>query len=253
MKIKEVERLSSSRAKQFALSFLNYDGSVIKKQMKYSCIYYDVVDLLEMSVEDKEKLGPHINRFIRFHQTVPLATLLENIGATGVSNIFMELTYHSTAESTVLLSQRPTIDETYDLDVWAARYYSIDESLFKQNLDAVSSLVSRSARKRQIVTRDDSFTKIVYGFDSSIKNLSRSELKTLDKHTWWISSELDGLQPQRTKLIQPIIYASCFHNTTIHITAKIFADSFAEPISLETEANVEVERREVSFAELISD
>jgi hypothetical protein len=254
IKIKEVERLSSSRVKQFALSFLNYDGGVIKEQMKYACIYYDVVDLLEMSVEDKEKLGPRINQFIRFHQTVPLATLLENIGATGVSNIFMELTYNSTAESTMLLSQRPSIDEIYESGVWGGiRYFNYDEVLFRYNLDHVPSLVSRSARKRQIVTGDDSFTKIIYGFDSSIRNLSRSELKTLDKHTWGISSELDGLQPQRTKLIQPIIYASCFHNTTIHITAKIFADSFAEPISVETEASVEVERREVRFDELIDD
>jgi hypothetical protein len=98
---------------------------------------------------------------------------------------------------------------------------------------------------------DVSFTKISYGFESSINNLSRSEFKTIDEHTWSISSELEGLQPQRAKLIRPVIYASCFQDTTIHMTAKIFADSFAEPISIEAEASIEVNRREVKFAELI--
>jgi hypothetical protein len=95
--------------------------------------------------------------------------------------------------------------------------------------------------------------KINYGFESSINNLSRRELKTIDKHNWSIPFEWEGLQPQRVKLIQPVIYASCFHNSTIQITAKIFADSLAEPISVEAEASIEVERREVTFAELISD
>jgi hypothetical protein len=54
-KIKEIERLSNSRANQFALSFLDYDGSVIREKMKYSCIYFDVIDLLEMSAETRRR------------------------------------------------------------------------------------------------------------------------------------------------------------------------------------------------------
>jgi hypothetical protein len=70
--------------------------------------------LFEDRVKQKE-LGSLINQYIRFHQTVPIALLLENIGATGVRNIFAELTYRSTADSTILLTQKPTIDETSDL------------------------------------------------------------------------------------------------------------------------------------------
>jgi hypothetical protein len=103
------------------------------------------------------------------------------------------------------------------------------------------------------MAKDNSFMKTNYGFESSISNFYRNELKTIDKHTWTISCELERLQPQRTKIIHPVIHASCFHDTTIQITAKIFADSFAEPISLEAHASIEVDRRQVRFAELLSD
>jgi hypothetical protein len=249
IKIKEIERLSNSRAKQFALSFLNYDGSFIREHMKYSCIYYDVIDLLQMSADEKKELGSLINQYIRFHQTVPIALLLENIGATGVRNIFAELTYRSTADSTILLTQKPTIDETSDL--WSDTIIQLRQwSNIEHGLSSVSSLPTR---KKQVMAKDNSFMKTNYGFESSISNFYRNELKTIDKHTWTISCELEGLQPQRTKIIHPVIHASCFHDTTIQITAKIFAGSFAAPISLEAHASIEVDRRQVRFAELLSD
>jgi len=83
--------------------------------------------------------------------------------------------------------------------------------------------------------------------------MTQTELKTIDKNNWSISSEWDGLQPQRKKIISPILYTSCFQNTTLRITAKLFADSFAEPILVDAEANIEVDRRETTFAELTSD
>jgi hypothetical protein len=172
---------------------------------------------------------------------------LENIGVTGVRNIFVELTYRSTAESTILLTQKPTIDETSDL--WSKTILQLHQwTTIEPRLPPVSSLPTRN---KQVMTKDNSFMKANYGFESSINNFSKSELKTVDKHTWTISAELEGLQPQRTKIIQPVIYASCFHDTTIQITAKIFADSFAEPISLEADASIEVDRRQVRFARLV--
>ena len=238
MKIREVERLNSFRAKQFVLSFLNHDGSVIRERMKYACIYYHVVDLSEILGEDIEELKAQVNQYIRFHQTIPLALLLENIGATGIRNVFLELTYRSAAESTMLSTEKPFSFDRYD----ALRLGPY-----------IAELASRSAKKRRVVGKMDiTFAKIYAEFESAITNLSKSELKTIDKHTWSISSELEALQPQRMKIIRPVIYASCFHDTNIHITAKIFADSFAEPISVEAEASIEVSRREVRFAELFS-
>ena len=75
-------------------------------------------------------------------------------------------------------------------------------------------MFSPPSTMERLIEIDDTFVKINYGFESSINNLSKSELKTIDEHTWSISSELDGLQPQRAKLIQPVIYASCFDNST---------------------------------------
>ena len=97
-------------------------------------------DLFVTNVSRREKeLGSLINQYIRFHQTVPIALLLENIGATGVRNIFAELTYRSTANSTILLTQKPTIDETSDL--WSDTIIQLRQwSNIEHGLSSVSSL-----------------------------------------------------------------------------------------------------------------
>ena len=205
-----------------------------------------MVDISNISPEQKLGYGALVSQFVRFHQTVPLALLLENRGTTGVRNIFAEVTYNSTSERTILLTQGADIRDFYE-----------SEGLYTEALrlyDFAHWGRVKGRGKRVITKKDDRFANTIYGFQSSINNFSRkAELKTLDKHSWIIPIEWDGLQPQRTKLIQPVIYASCFENTTISISAKIFADSFAEPISVEAEAIIEVDRREVTFAELIAD
>ena len=247
IKIKEIERLNYFRSNQFEISFIDCDGTY-KEEMEYTCIYYDVIDLVDN--HDKKEISHIINQFVRFHQTVPIAVLLENIGNAGVRNIFAELNYNSTSETTILLTQRATIDESYSSE-WR-------NTIFHHNYDALLEnalgleKIQTVNKRRYIPKTDKSFSKISYGFEASIANLSRKELKTIDKHNWRIPFELEGLQPQRAKLIQPVVYASCFHNTVMHISAKIFANSFAEPISVEAVANIEVDRREVTVAELIS-
>jgi hypothetical protein len=129
IKIKEIQRLTQYQVKQFVLSFVNYDGNIIGKGMKYSSIYYDVTDLLNASAEKREELGSLVNQYIRFHQTVPIAMVLSNIGTTGVRNIFTELKYRSTTESTILLTQKPAIDEIYGSEVLWNRDREVAEYL----------------------------------------------------------------------------------------------------------------------------
>jgi hypothetical protein len=242
IKIKEIERINYFHAKQFEILFVE-SGENKKKNVQYSCIYYDIIDILDVKGAELSRI---VNQFVRFHQIVPIGILLENIGTIGVRNIFAELNYRSTEGTTILLTRRAMIEDTYDTE-WSNLTLSYNyDRIIEKNIEAIK-------KGRYIPKRDESFSKINYGLESSIANLSRKELKPIDKHNWSIPFELEGLQPQRAKLIQPVVYASCFHNTVMRISAKIFADSFAEPISVEAVANIEVERREVTVADLLSD
>jgi hypothetical protein len=252
IKVKEIERLSRSRAEQFALSFVNHDGNIIARGMKYCCIYFNVSDPLDTPARNKEELRSLVNQYVRFHQTVPIALMLENVGPTGVRNIFAELTYRSTTESTMLFTQKPTNPtELYFNPIITLA----SNPLLQRPSEKIISFSGdiQLPRRVQLIGKEDySFTKTNDAFESSINNLTRRELKTIDKRNWSISFEWEGLQPQRTKIIQPVIYGSFFDNSVIHITARIFADSFAEPVSVEAEASIEVDRREVTFVELTS-
>jgi hypothetical protein len=59
---------------------------------------------------------------------------------------------------------------------------------------------------------------------------------------WQLSFEWEALQPQRTRLIKPILYAFSPESATLSIKAKVFADTFPEPFILQSQMNLEVKR-----------
>jgi hypothetical protein len=260
------------------LSFVNYDGRIVCTGMAYSCIYHDVVDSdvfnsPEIMYKDRERLRLDkdlerlkllVSQFVRFHQTIPLAVVLGNIGTTGVRNIFVELSYHSTSESTMLFTQRPTIDDVYrtaPMSLFFQRNLETFDDRVEMSSSASTTFIpvnfdgtlSTFVGNNIVTKKDKSFMNSNRGFETAINNLTETRLKTVDKQNWNISFEFEGLQPQRIKLIQPIIYVSSLISNVIRVRARIFADSFAEPISVEAEASIEVDKREVAFAELTRD
>jgi hypothetical protein len=53
---------------------------------------------------------------------------------------------------------------------------------------------------------------------------------------------MEALQPQRIRLIKPVLYVYSPESAKLSIRAKVFADSFPEPFVLE--ANVSIEAKQ---------
>ena len=60
-----------------------------------------------------------------------------------------------------------------------------------------------------------------------------------------------ALQPQRIRLVAPVLFLKAQSNGTVKFAAKVFADSLPEPLSLEVQVDVVVTHRKVKVRDLV--
>lgn len=68
---------------------------------------------------------------------------------------------------------------------------------------------------------------------------------------WMLTFDWEALQPQRTRLIKPILYYLTEESAKLLIEAKIFADSFPEPIVLQAKLEVRINEKSSKLSELL--
>jgi len=78
--------------------------------------------------------------------------------------------------------------------------------------------------------------------------LNPIEKDTNERH---FSFEWGAIQPRRVKMIEPIITVRAEENSVIAITARLFADSFPQPIDLKATLNIEVTRKDLPLEVLL--
>jgi hypothetical protein len=87
------------------------------------------------------------------------------------------------------------------------------------------------------------------------EKLAKFEEGTLQKTNggWGLSFEWEALQPQRIRLIKPVLYLYCPESAKLSISAKVFADSFPEHLVLEATVSVEAKQSFISLTNLLPD
>jgi hypothetical protein len=86
----------------------------------------------------------------------------------------------------------------------------------------------------------------------ALANLDVGKLQRIDRG-WKLSFEWEALQPQRIRLIRPALYVYSPESANISVRAKVFADSFPEPLVLEANVRVEVNQSFTDLADLLPD
>ncbi|MFC1766644.1 hypothetical protein ACFL6U_31775 [Planctomycetota bacterium] len=146
---------------------------------------------------------------------IPL--VIRNTSASGIRNLYVEITLTSTSDKVKIADSRDELDPF--------------------SLKAGGSLVKWLKASREKNT-------------STIDLHSMGHITKKDD-TWIYSFEWGALQPQRTRLITPNIFIHATENTVVNVRARVYADSFAQPILLEAELTIDVVPQDVSIDELI--
>src|SRR4051812_12684550 len=70
---------------------------------------------------------------------------------------------------------------------------------------------------------------------------------------WRLSFEWEALQPQRTRIIKPVLYLYSPEPAQLSIRARVFADSFPEPFLLEAKVSLATTQSSISLTNLVPD
>jgi hypothetical protein len=105
-----------------------------------------------------------------------------------------------------------------------------------------SSLTHNLTRKSKILNR----------VERNLAKFDADRFKRIDRG-WRLSFEWEALQPQRIRLIKPVLYVYSPESAKLSIKAKVFADSIPEPLVLEANVSIEANQSFTELTELLPD
>jgi hypothetical protein len=220
LKIRDLQLSEASKPIPLLLGFLSMEKAELAgSSIRHSFKHLNVRELDSVPEEKREEVEGLVARAVRERSYLPVALAIENSSPSGVRNVYVELDFSATSEK-VELTQSP-------LGVSLFEYRNV---LFG---DSYRSEVWESTQRT------------VAKFEEG--NLQRTNVG------WRLSFEWEALQPQRIRLIKPVLYLYSPESAKLSITAKVFADSFPEPFLLGANVSIEAKQSFITLTDLLPD
>ena len=216
LRVRDLQKNEGTADIPLSLEFLSVDSNeLIGKKAKILIEKPVVKNLEDVPSESKKLVQKLLADKIRRQMLVPINLAIDNSGSSGVRNLYVELYFRSSLKDA-------TLTDSSSGGLGAAGWLSSFNLLFETK------------------TR------------SKLANLDSDNLQKTDDG-WKLAFDWDAIQPQRTRAIKPNLYYSAEKTSTLSAAAKVFADSFPEPLIVEIEMRVEVKEREFSLEEIFPD
>jgi hypothetical protein len=209
LKIRDLQKADSTgRPLPLNLEFLSLDTGELTGNTLSTSVY--VLELSDPDVSLEAEIKPHFERV--FHRmrreagVVPVALTIKNIGSSGIRNLYVEMS---------IKAGLGTFQVSHSYQSRSTSWLSSDVAyLWSTDLGEPSEI------------------------EQKLERLSGEGL-TKDGEEWKYSFEWDALQPQRVRLVQPFTFLQVSESCKADFSAKVYADSFANPIVLHAHMTVE--------------
>lgn len=220
LKVRDLQRIEASGELPLSLEFLSIEkGEPIGSRLSHSLDNPNVVGFKEVPKEKREVVRDYIGKQIKHSSYIPVALAIENASSSGIPNLYIELYISSSSEKIEITD---SIQDKFTSTVLFSMPY-----MGYEHRSAISERVESKLAK----------------FDSD--TLQHSD------QGWRLSFEWEALQPQRTRLVKPVLYVYCPESATLSLSAKVFADSFPEPFLLEAEVRIEVKQKDMALNDVL--
>jgi hypothetical protein len=216
IKIRELQRSDSSGKETLSLQFVETEKGELVQSPPLR--HYDFVNVVDLATAPPGA-RPILEQVIKERNYMPIVTAIENRGSSGIRNLYAELEISSSSPQTEIrdsLSSNPLFD---------------------------SSMVTLGLRP-QYLEVERRMGQILAKFLNSFHRTDKG---------WRVSWEWDAIQPQRVLLIKPILWIYSPEPSQIGIKAKIFADTFAEPLALDVNWEMGPNQIDKTLRELLPD
>lgn len=173
------------------------------------------VDIALASNKDKdlrERLEKYVNEQKQEATITPVIMAISNSGSSGVRNLYVEMSIQAISGAIEVVDSLPNRGVSY------------------VRLFASSWRESEIEQKLEVLTKE----KLRRGVAG-----------------WNFSFEWVALQPQRVRIIQPPLFVNTTSTAEVEFTAKVFADSFPQPVSLRAVMLIQAQPKIIKLDELI--
>ncbi len=230
LKVRDLQRRDASGALPLSFGFLSpRDGAFVGDSVEMESSHPKVITFDIVPPAHREKMARAVERRIKEGAYLPVVLGVTNSSPSGIRNVYVELDIHSDSEK-VEVTESPQVHSFSWPVSWSSTF--ISSTLDYGVLDPF---------------RENPIAEQVGA------NLSRFDSDRLQKleRGWRLSIEWDAIQPQRTRLIKPVLYLYAPESTRCSFSARVFADSFPEPLSLSASVSIAVNRKEMELADVL--
>jgi hypothetical protein len=225
MKIRELQRGDALGNVPLSLELLSNDtGEPVGRTLEAVIEYPTVPKLAGVSADQEGEVRKLVDQHIRDVAYFPIALAIQNSSSSSVRSMYVELVITADSENVGVYSSLPTSNVWGTAWLRTSAFWGADEQS------------EAGIKIRQILSR----------YDSDLH-------KDATAGGWRLSFEWDALQPQRLRLIRPILYVLTFSDCEIGISAKIFSDFSPEPFDLEAKLKLKPRPIPTELGTLIPD
>lgn len=217
LRVRELQKADSVDKSPLEIDFYctekdDFVGQEISKSTENPTIK----DWKEVPKDKIEDIKDAVSEKTKSIVSLPLPLVLRNLSSSGIRNVYVEMKLSSTSDSV-----------------------EISEGRFDD-----------SSHEVYFFNRLNKIKKTAIGKNSKVAIFDTDSLQKTDKG-WTLSAEWEAIQPQRIRLLKPLLYIYAPENTTISISVKILADSFPQPYEATLKMNVSVNNREVKLENIL--
>lgn len=217
LKVRDLQRSDASGELPLSLAFISVDkGELVGNSVSHTVDHPKVLEFDIVPMDQREQVRKTVAERIKEISYVPIALAIRNSSPSGIRNVYIELAVCSDSDK-VEITDSP---DTRKLFITTAFYGTERQAEIAQH---VRSKLSR--------------------FDAG-------GLQNVDGG-WRLSIEWEAIQPQRTRLIRPVLYVYAQEPAEISIFARVFGDSFPEPLTLKASVSIQVKEKEVGLEDLV--
>ncbi len=232
LKVRELQQRDSTGESPLSLGFLSIEkGELIGNKFEYHYDHPSVKNIENVPQDKRDRLLNFISNKIRWASYFPVALAVANSSASGIRNLYIELDISSNSKALEVTDTLGTLGTSF---------------IYKPE---ISNVWTTWISEAWTTENEPSICKEV------VSKLSRYDEDKLQysNEGWSLSFEWEALQPQRIRLIRPVLYVYSPESATLSIRANIYADSFPEPFILEADAMIKVNQKAIPLKKLVPD
>lgn len=220
MKVRELQSHDGSGQLPIRLDFISPETTnPIGRELSQKMRRFSVCDLDSTPNELRDALQQLVEDSVRKRLFAPIPFAITNLSSSAIRNLYVELDINVSHTATKITDS----PRSYGVPPHRRGYTAVGVSSGFVIHDDETFVVPRS-----IGIMEEQFAKY--------ENHKLQQRET----GWHTTFEWEALQPQRTRLMHPILYAFAPETTEIRLRAKLFADIFPAPVELKGIISVEV-------------